>query len=131
MRKIDRNDLITIGEMEGGWFIEDKFKDEMTARTEVLWEVKKEKAEELASLAGGEVVDLKIDSATEWAIVMNPIGGLNIYFILQLYAPEFENEIRVLLGKEVKETDTPVEDVYDLTRLCANALVRAAKRILR
>jgi hypothetical protein len=32
-------------------------------------------------------------------------------------------------GKETLNIEIPIDDLYDFTRLCANALVRAARRL--
>jgi hypothetical protein len=137
MEKVDEEvniaDLIPIGGMEGGQYVEGKFGQELTARTEKLWKIKEEQAEKLASRVGGKTVNLKLDWGTEWVVVMRPLPYLHIYFFLQLYAPEFENEVRVLFHKKVVHPDVSdinIEDVYDITRLMANALVRAADRII-
>ncbi|MHC1635012.1 MAG: DUF3786 domain-containing protein [Candidatus Methanospirareceae archaeon] len=127
--KVKREDLIAFGQIRGGELMELKFADEMTARTEELWKIRREQAEELAKLVGGETVDLKLDSATEWGVVVRPLPYLHIYFFLQLYEPEFPNEVRVLFDKRVNESDIDIADVYDITRLMSNALVRAAGRI--
>lgn len=129
MKKIERKDLITFGQIEGGEFMEQKFGEEMTARMKEVQEIKREEAEKLAKLVGGEVADLKLDSATEWGIVMRPLPYLHIYYFLQLYEPEFQNEVRVLFNKEVNKSDIDIADVYDITRMMSNALVRAAGRI--
>jgi hypothetical protein len=86
-------------------------------------------AEQIASFVGGKLVDLALDSATDWAIMMEPISNLRIYYVLQRYSPEFEDEVIALYGKETASIGIPIDDLYDFTRLCANALVRAAKNI--
>jgi len=83
--------------------------------------------EKVAKSVGGVVVDFALDSASEWAVMMEPIKNLKIYYILQRYSPEFDNEVTVLYDKEVRRIGIPMDDLYDFTRLCANALVRAAK----
>ena len=133
MNKVDKTEVISITQAYSGpaaLGIDMKFRSEMAIRTDVLKRIDLEKAKELSSLTGGKLVDLKLDSATEWAIVMEPERNFKVYFILQRYSPEFEDEIRVMFGAELVEKDIPISDAYDWTRLCSNALVRAAKRIL-
>lgn len=86
-------------------------------------------AEKIASLVGGKLVDLTLDSATDWTIKIEPISNLRIYYVLQRYSPEFEDEVIALYSKETASIEIPIDDLYDFTRLCANALVRAAKNI--
>jgi hypothetical protein len=104
-------------------------KREMAIRTKDLRLVNKAMAEKIASFVGGKLVDLTLDSATDWAIMMEPINNLRIYYVLQRYSPEFEDEVIALYGKETASIGIPIDDLYDFTRLCANALVRAAKNI--
>jgi hypothetical protein len=100
-------------------------KREMANRTKELRLVSADKAEQIALRVGGKLVDLMIDSATEWTIMMEPIRNLKIYYALQRYSPEFEDEVSVFYGKETRNLEIPIDDLYDFTRLCANALVRA------
>jgi hypothetical protein len=102
-------------------------KREMANRTRELRLVDKAMAQQIASTVGGKPVDLMVDSASEWAIKMEPIRNLKIYYVLQRYSPEFEDEIVAFFGKEIRNIEIPIDDLYDFTRLCANALVRAAK----
>ena len=104
-------------------------KREMAFRTKDLRLVDKKMAQQIASFVGGRLVDLVIDSATDWAIMMKPLNDLKIYFVLQRYSPEFEDEVLALYGRETVNIGIPVDDLYDFTRLCANALVRAARNL--
>ena len=61
--------------------------------------------------------------------MMEPLRDVKIYFVLQRYSPEFENEVLIFYGKETGSVGIPVEDLYDFTHLCADALVRAAMGI--
>ena len=81
----------------------------------------------LPQLLGGELVDFFVNDSTEWTIVFSPIKNLKIYYVFQRYSPEFEDEILTFYGKETAKTNIPVDDLYDFTRLYANALVRASK----
>jgi len=67
------------------------------------------------------------NEATEWAIVVTPLKSLKIYYLFQRYSPEFEDEILTFYGKDTTNIGIPVDDLYDFTRLYANALVRASK----
>ena len=53
--------------------------------------------------------------------------NLNIYYVFQRYSPEFENELLTFYGKETVNIEIPVDDLYDFTRLYANAIVRVSK----
>jgi hypothetical protein len=132
MEKIEKSQVLSLKEMgygEGCFAIDSMHKREMAIRTQDLRLVNKSMAEKIASLVGGKLVDLAIDSATDWAIMMEPIKDLRIIFVLQRYSPEFEDEVRALYGKSAAGIGIPIDDLYDFTRLCANALVRAAKNI--
>jgi hypothetical protein len=130
LKKVERFELLALKEMGYGqscYAIDNMHKREMTIRTKDLRLVNKALAEKIALLVGGELVDLNIDSATEWVIIMQPLNNLRIYYILQRYSPEFDDEVIVLYGKDTASIGIPIDDLYDFTRLCANALVRGAK----
>ena len=132
MEKIEKSQVLAMKELGYGqtcYAIDSMHKREMAVRTKDLRLVNKAMAEKLASLVGGKLVDLTIDSATDWAIMMEPLSNLRIYYVLQRYSPEFEDEVIALYGKETASIGIPIDDLYDFTRLCANALVRAAKEI--
>ena len=133
MNKIERSQVLALKEMgygEGSYAIDSMHKREMAIRTKDLRLVDKAMAERIVSLVGGKLVDLTLDSATDWAIMVEPINNLRIYYVLQRYSPEFEDEVIALYGKEAAGIGIPIDDLYDFTRLCANALVRASKNIL-
>jgi hypothetical protein len=130
MEKVERLELLALKEMGYGqscYAIESMHKREMAIRTKDLRLVNKAAVEKVAIIVGGKLVDLTIDSATEWAIMMQPLNKLKIYYVLQRYSPEFEDEVITLYSKETADIGIPIDDLYDFTRLCANALVRAAK----
>ena len=132
MEKIEKSQVLALKEMgygESCYAIDRMHKREMALRTKDLRLVNKAMAEKIASLVGGKLVDLSLDSATDWTIMMEPINNLRIYYVLQRYSPEFEDEVIALYGKTAAGIGIPVDDLYDFTRLCANALVRTAKNI--
>ena len=130
MEKIERSQVLALKEIgygEGSYAMDSMHKREMAVRTKDLRLIDKEKINNVAEIVGAKTVDLIIDSASEWALMMEPIKKLKIYFILQRYSPEFDDEVTVLYDKGIREIGIPIDDLYDFTRLCANALVRAAK----
>ena len=132
MKKIEKSQVLAMKELGYGqscYAIDSIHKREMAIRTKDLRLITKAMAQQIASLVGGKLVDLTIDSATDWAIMMKPLKNLEIYYVLQRYSPEFEDEVLTLYGKETTSIGIPVDDLYDFTRLCANALVRAARNI--
>lgn len=132
MEKIGKSQVLAMKEIGYGqscYSIDSMHKREMAVRTKDLRLVNKAMVEKIASFVGGKLVDLTLDSATDWAIIMEPISNLRIYYVLQRYSPEFEDEVIALYGKETANIGIPIDDLYDFTRLCANALVRAAKNI--
>jgi hypothetical protein len=133
MEKVERSQLLALKEMGFGqscYTIDSMHKREMSIRTKDLRLVNKAIAEQIAALVGGKLVDLTLDSATDWAIMMQPLKNLKIYYVLQRYSPEFEDEVIALYSKETSNIGIPLDDLYDFTRLCANALVRAARNSL-
>jgi hypothetical protein len=132
MKKIEKSQVLAMKELGYGqrcYAIESMHKREMAVRTKDLRRVTKAMAQQIALLVGGKLVDLTIDSATDWAIMVKPLKNLEIYYVLQRYSPEFDDEVLTLYGKETTSIGIPVDDLYDFTRLCANALVRAARNI--
>jgi hypothetical protein len=132
MRRIEKSQVLAMKELGYGqscYAIDSMHKREMAIRTKDLRLVNKAIAQQIATVVDGKVVDLIIDSATDWAIMMKPLKNLEIYYVLQRYSPEFEDEVLTLYGKETMNIGIPVDDLYDFTRLCANALVRAARNI--
>jgi len=95
MERIERSQLLAMKQMgygESSYTMDSIHKREMAIRTKDLRLVSKLNAEKIASSVGGQIVDFMLDSATEWAVVMEPIRNLRIYSILQRYNPEFEDE---------------------------------------
>ena len=130
MERIEKSQVLAMKELgygQSGYSIDSMHKREMAIRTKDLRLVNKAIAEQIASLAGGKLVDFALDSATDWAIMIEPLNNLKIYYVLQRYSPEFEDEVITFYGKETTSIGIPVDDLYDFTRLCANALVRAAR----
>jgi hypothetical protein len=132
MRRIEKSQVLAMKELGYGqscYAIDSMHKREMAIRTKDLRLVNEAMAQQIATVVGGKLVDLTIDSATDWAIMMKPLKNLEIYYVLQRYSPEFEDEVLTLYCKETTSIGIPVDDLYDFTRLCANALVRAARNI--
>jgi hypothetical protein len=127
--QIQRSDVVALKELgygEGCKYIEAMNKREMAKRTKDLKISNKTEAEKVVSKIGGKLVDFTINESTVWAIVFTPLKDLKIYFVYQRYSPEFEDEILTFYGKETEKTEIPVDDLYDFTRLYANALVRTS-----
>ena len=108
--------------------IENLHQEDMAKCVGALKQVDKIEARKIADVVGGEIVDFKVNEATEWAIMMEPIRNLRILFALQRYTPEFDDIVMTFYGKETNNLDITIEDLYDFTRLCTNALVRASKK---
>ena len=128
--RVERSDVVALKELgygEGCRYIDAMHKREMAYRMKDLHLTTIKKAEHAASLIGGELVDFSVNDSTEWAMVFSPMKNLKIYYVFQRYSPEFEDEILTFYGKETAKTNIPVDDLYDFTRLYANALVRASK----
>jgi hypothetical protein len=47
---------------------------------------------------------------------------------MQKYSPEFEDKVVTFYGKQTNDLEISIEDLYDFTRLCTNALVLASKK---
>jgi hypothetical protein len=132
VEKVERTNVLALKELgygEGCQAIDSMHKREMAVRTKDLQLANKTMAQEISRVVGGKLVDFTFDSATEWSIMMEPLRNLKIYFVLQRYSPEFEDEVLTFYGKETLNVEIPIDDLYDLTRLCANALVRTARNI--
>jgi len=128
--RVERFDVVALKELgygEGCRYIDAMHKREMAYRMKDLQITTVKEAENVASLIGGELVDFSVNDSTEWAMVFSPMKNLKIYYVFQKYSPEFEDEILTFYGKETTKTNIPVDDLYDFTRLYANALVRASK----
>jgi hypothetical protein len=129
MEKVEKSRIFALKELgyeQNCLAIESMHKKEMAERTKELSKVDKATAQQVAAQIGGKVVDLTIDDATDWAIMMEPLRNLKIYFVLQRYSPEFDDEVLTFYGSETSSVGIPVEDLFDFTHLCADALVRAA-----
>jgi len=129
MEKVEKSRIFALKELgydQNCLAIESMHKKEMAVRTKELSKVDKARAQQVASHVGGRVVELAIDESSDWAIMMEPLRDLKIYFVLQRNSPEFEDEVLTFYGKETASISVPVEDLYDFTHLCADALVRAA-----
>lgn len=133
MDKIDVSQVLALKELgygQGCYAIDSMHKREMAIRTKDLKLLDKNTALLVSKVVGGELVNLAIDEASEWAIMMEPIRSLKIYYVLQRNSPEFEDEVLTFYDKAIKNIEIPIDDLYDFTRLCANALVRAARTTL-
>jgi hypothetical protein len=133
MDKIDISEVLALKELgygQGCYAIDSMHKREMAIRTKDLKLLDKNTALLVSKIVGGELVNLAIDEASEWAIMMEPIRSLKIYYILQRNSPEFEDEVLTFYDKAIKNIEIPIDDLYDFTRLCANALVRVARSTL-
>jgi hypothetical protein len=129
VEKVEKSKLFALKELgyeQNCLAIENMHKKEMAERTKELSKVDNAMAQHVADIVGGKVVNLAIDDATAWAIVMEPLRNVKIYFILQRYSPEFEDEVLTFYGEKTTSVGIPVEDLFDFTHLCADALVRAA-----
>jgi hypothetical protein len=133
MDKIDVSQVLALKELgygQGCYAIDSMHKREMAIRTKNLKLLDKNTALLVSKVVGGELVNLAIDEASEWAIMMEPIRSLKIYYVLQRNSPEFEDEVLTFYDKAIKNIEIPIDDLYDFTRLCANALVRVARSTL-
>ena len=133
MEKIDSSQVLALKELgygQGCYAIDSMHKREMATRTKDLRLLDKNTARLVATVVGGKLVNLSIDEASEWAILIEPVRNLKIYYVLQRNSPEFEDEVLTFYDKEIKNIKIPIDDLYDFTRLCANALVRVAKSVL-
>jgi hypothetical protein len=108
--------------------IENLHQEDMAKCVGALKQVDKLEAKKMADIVGGQIVDFKVNDATEWTIMMEPIRDLKIFFALQKYSPEFEDKVLTFYGKETNVLGITIEDLYDFTRLCTNALVNASKK---
>ena len=134
VENIDRARVLGLKELgygQGCYAIDRMHKREMAIRTKNLRLVDKKTARLISAVVGGKLVNLSINEASEWAITIEPIKNLRIYFVLQRNSPEFEDEVLTFYGEEIENIEIPIDDLYDFTRLCANALVRVAKSTIR
>ena len=129
--KVPLSEVLTLKQLGIGercLAIENLHQEDMAKCVGALKQVDPIEAQKMAATVGGQVVDFDVSEATEWSIMMEPIRDLKIIFALQRYSPEFEDEILTFYGKETKNLGITIEDLYDFTRLCTNALVLASKK---
>ena len=129
--KISLSEVLTLKQLGIGercLAIENLHQEDMAKCVGALKQVDNVEAQKMATKVGGQVVDFDVSEATEWSILMEPIRDLKIIFALQKYSPEFEDEVLTFYGKETKNLGITIEDLYDFTRLCTNALVLASKK---
>ncbi len=124
------SDLIDIRGFEGGQAHHRFLEESLKQRLPVIKHLSRDDAARVAEALGGELVDFKIDEATEWALRVSPFKGFHIYFVLQRYSPEFEDRLLAFYNKEAPELGVPAEDASDFTVLYANAIIYAARRTL-
>ena len=129
LRKVDKTNLIGIEVFEGGLAHKKFVNSSLEARLKILQVISPEEMGKIVEIVGGELVDCKIDDATEWTAVVRPLHKFEIYYFLQKRAPEFENAILALYSKDSEEIGIPAEDVATFTILCNNAFIYAAKKI--
>jgi hypothetical protein len=108
--------------------IENLHQEDMAKCVGALKQVGIVEARKIADVVGGQIVDFKVNDSTEWAIMMEPIKDLKIIFAMQKYSPEFEDKVVTFYGKQTNNLEISIEDLYDFTRLCTNALVLASKK---
>jgi hypothetical protein len=108
--------------------IENLHQEDMAKCVGALKQVTIVEARKMADVVGGQIVDFKVNDSTEWAIMMEPIKDLKIIFAMQKYSPEFEDKVVTFYGKQTNDLEISIEDLYDFTRLCTNALVLASKK---
>ena len=124
--KISLSEVLTLKQLgisEHCLAIENLHQEDMAKCVGALKQVNPKEALIIADKVGGQIVD-----STEWAILIEPLKDLKIIFTLQKYSPEFEDKVETFYGKETDNLEITIEDLYDFTRLCANALVIASKK---
>lgn len=129
--KISLSEVLTLKQLgisEHCLAIENLHQEDMAKCVDALKQVISNEASIIADKVGGQIVDFKVNDSTEWAILMEPIKDLKIIFTLQKYSPEFEDKVETFYGKETDNLEITIEDLYDFTRLCANALIIASKK---
>ncbi len=123
-------DLTDITSFEGGLVHLNFLKQSLKIRAEPLKHVSRMEAKKLAEICGGELVDLRIDEATDWCIKFTPLPDFEIYILMQRYSPEFEDSILVLYSRRALDWGIPAEDVAEWTILFVNAMIYACRRKL-
>jgi hypothetical protein len=127
--RVEPSSLIDIRGFEGGQAHHRFVSEALRQRLIIIGRLSREDASKVAAALGGELVDLKIDEATEWALKFTPFKGFEVYFVLQRYSPEFEDRLLAFYNKEAPSLGIPAEDASDFTVLYANAIIYAAKRV--
>jgi len=127
--KIELSEVLVLKQLGFGekcLSIENLHQEDMSRCIKALRNVDRADAKEIAEIVGGKTVDFNINDSTAWALMMEPLRNLKIIFVLQRYSPEFPDEVLTFYGKEIENITIPIDDLYDFTRLCVNALVRAS-----
>ncbi|MEM1538361.1 MAG: hypothetical protein QXK12_06720 [Candidatus Nezhaarchaeales archaeon] len=122
--------LIGITEFEGGFAHKRFVESALEQRLTILAKITREEIGVIAKAMNAELVDYKLDEATEWVLRVKPLSYLEIYYFMQKYSPEFPDVLKALYSKEAKEWGIPAEDVSDFTILYANAIIYTAKKVL-
>ena len=130
MQKIDKSTLIGLPAFEGGSVHEGLVKRAMALRVQIVKQFTPSEISQVADYMGGKLVDCKIDEATAWTLGLRPFDRFEIYYFLQKYAPEFEDNIHVMYSRDALEIGLPGEDVASLTIIFANAVVYCARKVL-
>lgn len=129
--KISLSEVLTLKQLgisEHCLAIENLHQEDMAKCVGALKQVNAVEAQKMADVVGGQIIDFKVNDSTEWAIMMEPIKNLMIIFAMQKYSPEFEDKVVTFYGKKTNNLEITIEDLYDFTRLCTNALVLASKK---
>lgn len=129
MRKVNISNLVGLEAFEGGFYHKRFVEDSLKQRVKVLKHLSAEDIVKVASIIGGEVVDLKIGESTDWAIMVKPLPALEIFYILQRCEPEFEDKIHVLFSRDALNLGIPAEDVAGFVVLYSNVLIYAARKV--
>jgi len=131
LASIDKSSMVGLSSFEGGAVHRKFVDDSMKSRTPSLRSLNASEARLIAEAIGGRFLDYKLDDATEWAIAVMPLPSFEIRYFLQRYAPEFEDRVQVLFSKESAAIGLPGEDVAHFVILYANAIIHAARRVLK
>ena len=130
MQKIDKSTLIGLPAFEGGSVHEGLVKRAMALRVQIVKQFTPSEISQVADYMGGRMIDCKIDEATAWTLGLRPFDRFEIYYFLQKYAPEFEDNIHVMYSRDALEIGLPGEDVASLTIIFANAVIYCARKVL-
>jgi len=130
LQKIDKSTLIGLPAFEGGSVHEGLVKRAMALRVQIVKQFTPSEISQVADYMGGRMIDCKIDEATAWTLGLRPFDRFEIYYFLQKYAPEFEDNIHVMYSRDALEIGLPGEDVASLTIIFANAVIYCARKVL-